>query len=150
MDTSNITRGDDLMLFDSNGQSIAFATNHTLTISADANEISCKDSGLWKTSVVTKMGWEIQSENLYLAAAYDDLFSKMIARTPIDVYFGKTTNGVNTNGVDSPTSSYTKATSGCYTGKVIITSLTLNASSGDNATYSVTLTGVGEFQQAQV
>ena len=40
---SNIIKGDDLMLFDSEGKSIAFATSHTLTITANSSEINSKD-----------------------------------------------------------------------------------------------------------
>ena len=42
-----IIKGDDLMLFDAEGKSLAFATSHQLSISADAVETSSKDGGVW-------------------------------------------------------------------------------------------------------
>ena len=47
MDTTKILRGDDLMLFDSDMKSLAFATSHTLSVSGSTAEISCKDAGVW-------------------------------------------------------------------------------------------------------
>lgn len=41
---NNVIKGGDLMVFADN-KSIALATNHTLTISADTKETSSKDSG---------------------------------------------------------------------------------------------------------
>ncbi len=59
-----ITKGGDLMLF-VGGKSIAYATNHTLSISADTKETSTKDSGgLWQTSEVGMLSWSCSSENL--------------------------------------------------------------------------------------
>lgn len=139
---ANIIKGDDLMLFDAQGKSIAFATSHSLSISADSADVSSKDSGKWKANEVNKLGWEITSENLFTSDSYDTLFSSMVSRTAIDVFFGlkkETTDGTE--------SGWSKG-SGTYTGKAYITSLTANANSGDNATYSVTLTGTGEIKKA--
>lgn len=85
---ANIIKGDDLMLFNEEGKSIAFATSHTLSISADAVDTSSKDHGIWGANEVNKITWEITSENLYTSAAYDELFDKMVAREAITVYFG--------------------------------------------------------------
>lgn len=94
---ANIMKGDDLMLFDAEGHSIAYATQHTLTITADAADISSKDHGFWGGSEVNKISWEITSENLYTTAAYDSLFTQMIAKQPITVFFGlKTETGDGT------------------------------------------------------
>ena len=76
---AQIIKGDDLMLFDAQGKSIAFATSHSLSINADAADVSSKDSGVWKANEVNKLGWEITSENLYTSDAYDTLFSSMVS-----------------------------------------------------------------------
>lgn len=52
--TNKVIKGRDLMLFDNNGKSFAFATNHTFTINAETAEISSKDHGIWGGSEVTK------------------------------------------------------------------------------------------------
>lgn len=141
----NIIKGDDLMLFDADGHSIAYATQHTLTITADAADISSKDHGFWGGSEINKITWEITSENLYTTTAYDDLFTKMIAKQAITVYFGmKTETGTGTV-VDGDYEYWSKKANSTYTGKAFITSLTANANSGENATFSVTLTGTGKI-----
>lgn len=160
MDTTKILRGDDLMLFDSNMKSLAFATSHTLSISGNATEISCKDAGVWTGSLVNKMSWEITSENLYCVESFKNLYNLMVLRQPITIYFGQAsqysddgtqvsavTDEVKQEGINSPTGYWKYTTGGGgYTGKAIITSLQANANSGDNATYSVTLTGVGALE----
>lgn len=160
MQTDKIKKGDDLMLFDSQNKSLAFATSHTLSVTAETVDINCKDTGVWGATLVNKISWEIQSEHLFCTNGYTDLFTKMTARTPITVYFGEkmghgtsdstiVTTGME-DGINSPSEYwYDKTSTGSkgtlYTGTVVITSLTLNANSGDNATYSVTLKGVGKL-----
>lgn len=143
---AQIIKGDDLMLFDEQGKSLAFATSHQLSISADAVETSSKDGGVWGSNEVNKINWEITSENLYTDNAYDELFSKMIAREAIKVYFGtKKENDPEKTVADGDYDAWTGAKG--YTGKVLITSLTANASTGENATFSVTLTGSGKINK---
>lgn len=144
---ANIIKGDDLMLFDADKKSIAFATSHSLSISADAVEVSTKDNGIWKSNSVNKLSWEITSENLYTEDAYDTLFDSMINRTPITVYWSRKNETDETKSVAD--GDYTEwSTTGGYTGSVVITSLSANANSGENATYSVTLTGTGKISKA--
>lgn len=143
---ANIIKGDDLMLFDENGKSIAFATNHTLSISADAVDTSSKDHGVWGANEVNKITWEITSENLYTESAYDELVEKMLAREAITVYFGtKTQNDPDKTVADGDYDAWTGAKG--YTGQVLITSLTANANTGENATYSATFTGTGKLKK---
>ena len=52
------------------------------------------------------------------------------------------------NVVDGDYENWTSAEDGYYTGKVLITSLSANASNGETATMSVTLTGVGKISKA--
>lgn len=149
MDTTKIVRGDDLMLFDANQKSIAFATSHTLTLTSDVTEISCKDSGMWKDAKVNKLGWEITSENLYCEEEYTYIYDKWVSGAPIVAYWGTSYTPVNNDGgIDSPNSYYTpKAQTALYYGNAIITNLSVNAASGDNATCSVTLQGIGQFNK---
>ena len=142
---ANIIKGDDLMLFDA-GKSLAFATAHTLTITADAVDISSKDHGIWGGNEVNKIKWEITSENLYTVATYDSLFEKMVAREAIKVYFGtKSQNDPDKTVADGDFANWTGASG--YAGNAFITSLTANANTGENATFSVTLTGTGKISK---
>lgn len=147
---NTIVKGDALMLFDANGESIALATSHTLSISGDVAQINCKDGGIWTGGSVNQLNWSIDTDNLYSTVEFDRLFTMMTARTPVDVYFGLKvqtgTGDVDTDGV-TPTSGatqkvWTKGT-GSYKGKAVISSLNVNAPSGDNATFTASFTGVG-------
>lgn len=141
MNTQNIVRGNKLMLF-YNGKSLAFATSHTLSISANTVDISTKDHGVWSASDVGNMSWELSSENLYTEVDYDKLFEAMLNKTPIDVVFGIPTD-YDVNGLGTSKENWTAPTKGCYTGKAVITSLSVNANVGENATYSCTFSGYG-------
>lgn len=146
---SNIIKGDDLMLFDPQGHSIAFATSHTLNITADETNVNSKDHGKWGATEISKINWEITSENLYTSAAYNSLFDKMVARGKVQVYFGlKHETGQGTV-VDGDYPYWTKATSGYYKGQAYITSLTTNANSGENSTFSITLKGSGKLERVE-
>lgn len=142
----SIVKGDDLMLFDAQGHSIAYATAHTLTINGDTTDTSSKDHSLYGASEVNKITWEITSENLYTDNAYDTLFTSMMTRQAITVFFGhKTENDPTKTVADGDYEYWTKTATGCYTGKAFITSLVANANTGENATFSITLTGNGKI-----
>ena len=145
---NKIIKGRDLMLFDSEGKSLAFATNHTLTITAETTDISSKDHGIWGATEVSKYTWEIQSENLYTEAGYANMFDKMLAGDSMNVKFGikQTPTPPDATVADSSLTNWTTGTH-YYTGDALITSLTANANNGDNATYSVTLTGVSQIKK---
>nr|DAW52084.1 MAG TPA: major tail protein [Caudoviricetes sp.] len=150
MAANKIIKGRDLMLFDNDGHSYAYATNHTLTITAETVDVSSKDHGVWGASEVSKYSWEITSENLFTSEDYDKLFDSMLASKAITVRFGlKTDQTDNTKNVaDGDTSlPYWTSQKTYYEGKVIITSLVANANNGENATYSVTLTGTGSIKK---
>lgn len=142
---ATIIKGDDLMLFDADGHSIAYATSHTFTLNGDTTDTSSKDHGIYGSSEVNKITWEITSENLFTDDAYDTLFDSMMSREPITVFFGhKTENDPSKTVADGDYEYWTKTTVGCYTGKAYITSLVANANTGENATFSITLTGNGK------
>lgn len=143
MAQEKIVRGDDLMLFDSLGKSLAFATNHTLTLTADVMETSSKDSGKWKANQATKLSFEVSTENLYTVTNYNELVTKMMNREEIEIYFAvKADEELNLDGLTAEKTEWNKGKAG-YKGKVIISNITANANSGENATYSTTLTGTG-------
>ena len=140
---ATIIKGDELMLF-KNDQSLAFATAHTLTISGSTIDISSKDHGYWGASEIGNITWEITSENLYTDADYDALFSAMINKEKVTVKFGHA-SAYDVNGLGE-LSYWSPASTGLYTGEAFITSLTANANTGENATFSVTLSGAGALK----
>lgn len=151
--SQTIIKGRDLMLFNNDGHSYAYATNHTFSMNADTSDISTKDHGVWGASEVSRFAWEITSENLYTTEDYDSLFSSMMSGNPITVRFGlKSTpsNPALTPADGNVTLPYWTSQSSFYQGQALITSLVVNANNGENATYSITLTGVGSIQKTTV
>ena len=98
----SVIKGGDLMLF-VDGKSIAFATNHTISINADTKETSTKDNGgFWQVSEVGMLSWTCTSENLMgdpqAGIGFDELFDIMIARKPVTGVFAL--EGDSTNFID--------------------------------------------------
>ena len=157
-----VIKGGDLMLFLESGsesnltkKSIAFATNHTLNISADTKETSSKDSGgLWQTSEIGILSWTASSENLYAdkgaGYGYDELFAMMVARKPIKLVFGIEGDSTDLNEGklgQAPAGGWKPKAGSGYEGNAIITGISKNAPNGDNATFTVDFTGVGELKK---
>lgn len=145
MEPKKKIKGDDLMMFDTAGKSLAYASSHVLTITTDTADTSTKDHGVWGSSEVNKLSWELQSSNLYVVEDYDSLVDTMIARQPVKVYFGlKKENDPTKTVADGDYPNWTVA-SGAYAGDALITSITANANTGENATYTITYKGVGKL-----
>lgn len=147
---NTIIKGDELMLFDSDNRALAWATSHTLTITGNTVDIATKDHGYWGASEVGNLTWEITSENLYCAENYDDLFDMMVAKEPVTVAFAQVSN-YDADGlaeVGGTVSYWIPDQTNYRSGKAVITSLTVNANTGENATYSVTFTGSGPLTKA--
>lgn len=146
----SVIKGSDMMLF-VGGKSIAYATNHTLNISADTKETSSKDSGgKWQTSEVGVLSWSCSTENLCgdseAGIGYNQLIDYMVARKPITAVFAMEGNSTDydEHKLDAvPSTGWTAKSGNGYTGQVIITNIDVNAPNGENATFKVDFTGVG-------
>jgi len=142
--STTIIKGDELQLF-YNGNAFAWATSHTLTLTGNTVDIATKDHGSWGASEIGNITWEITSENLYSDDDYDTLFDLMVQKEPIDVVFAKVSN-YDPDGltrVGGNVTAWQYANTNYRTGKAVISNLTANANTGENATYSLTLTGAG-------
>jgi len=151
-----ILKGTDVMLFINTGtslKSVAYATNHTLTIGTSSQEISTKDSGagVWTESAVQKLNWSSTTENMYsidgAGLNFDDLFEVMVARTPVTIAFSLESSYANKPST-VPAGGWTPIATPKYTGTGYITDLQLNAPDGDNASFTCTVTGVGALVSA--
>lgn len=150
MAAPTIIKGRDLMLFNSDGHSYAYATNHTFSMTMETSDVSSKDHGVWGAVESSRLNWEITSENLYTTSDYDTLFTAMTAGTPITVRFGLKNTPTDPSLVPADGSTalpYWTSQNTYYSGKALITSLVANAPNGDNASYNVTLSGVGAIQK---
>ena len=151
-----IINGGDLMLF-IDGKLIAFATNLTLSISAETAETSSKDTGgMWVAKAIRKISWTMSTENLYAetgeGATYDYLFQAMVGKKIIEAVFAIESNSADlSNGKlgEVPEGGWTVPTQKYYKGKALITSLTRNDPNGDNSSMSISLQGVGKLERIE-
>jgi TP901-1 family phage major tail protein len=148
----SIIKGSDLMVFiETSGgsfKSIAYATNHTLTVGTNSTEISTKDDGggVWNSATVQKLNWSATTENLFSldgeGANFDDLFAIMADRKEVKIKFSL--DSVYANKPDVvPSGGWTPISTPQYTGSAFITDLSVNAPDGDNGSFSATFTGNG-------
>nr|DAX48666.1 MAG TPA: major tail protein [Caudoviricetes sp.] len=146
---NSVIKGRDLLIY-ANGKCLALSTSSSLEISQDLVEVSSKDAGggKWTASQGGKLSWSMSSENLFSTEpeglGYENLFKLMTDQVEVTVVFGlEKTYKNKPNSV--PKNGWLPNTSGIYSGKALITSLSLSAPVDDNATYSVELQGVGEL-----
>lgn len=145
-------RGEELMIFYTDSlnhkRSIAFATNHTMTIQASTSSDSNKDEGgFWEAGDIQSMNWSISTENLNCGDNFDTLFDIMVAGKPIDVVFGfKKENQRSLDNLPYWTpDNWNKGSQ--FVGKATISNLQLNAPSGENSSLTADFTGVGELKR---
>lgn len=145
--STQIIKGDELQLFLNNGAP-KYATSHVLTITGSQLDIASKDHGFWGASEVGKLTWELTAECLYTDGDYDSMFQMMIAHTPITLSFAKVKN-YSVNGLSSVGGDVAAWVPDVVQrrGNAYVTSLTANANTGENATYSITFTGAGPLKE---
>lgn len=144
--SKQIIKGDELQLFLQDGAP-KFATSHTLTLSGSTLDTNTKDHGYFGASEVGKLTWELTAECLYTDGDYDKMFDMMIAHTPITITFAKVKN-YSVNGLSSVGGDVAAWITDVVKrrGNAYVTSLTANANTGENATYSITFTGTGPLK----
>lgn len=129
---------------------IAFASSAGLDISTEEIDISNKMMGDWAGSLPGKKSYTISSESLLTrkegAMSYDALLAKQIKGELLDFHFG----GATAADKDNFGGTFTKdATQKSYTGKVMITSLSLKSDNGQIASCSVSFKGVGAIKPVE-
>ena len=144
--SKQILKGDELQLFLNNGAP-KFATSHTLTLTGSTLDINTKDHGEWQANNVGKLTWELTAECLYTDGDYDTMFDMMVAHTSVNLTFAKVKN-YSVNGLIAVGGDVTAWIPDVIQrkGKAYVTSLTANANTGENATYSITFTGAGPLK----
>lgn len=141
MKLSDVKLGDNLMV-SINGTIIGGATSHTLSISPEYTDIACKDAGLYGWKKLNKIGWEVSVDALFTLDGFEDYLDKVANDTEVTLIFGM--SDWQESGLTDTKESWT-ISDGIVSGKAKISSLTLNAASGDTATYSATFTGTSPF-----
>lgn len=144
--SKQIIEGSNLMLFSNVGGSgstmtaLAAATSCKIGLKGNVQSKKSKDSGCWDESDITTLSWEASSDNLFTVEDYKTLMTAMISRLPINIQFSTVKNSDSVNGM--PVGGWTANTDG-FKGLALITSLEATGNNGDNATYSISLTGSG-------
>lgn len=136
---------------------LAMATSLSVEISADATDISSKDSGRWSSSLLGKISWTASASNLFTVADYSKLIDVMVANTPIEIVFATvknydtvTSGSTDSEGMFTNTPTVWESNDDMYHGKVIVNSISLSANNGEVATYDVSFTGVGPLQKGGI
>lgn len=157
-----IIKGKKLMLFieksSGNFKSLGYATNHSLSTSANTIDVAHKDladsaGGRWEDQDIDTLNWSITTENFYAndaeGVSFGDLFDYYASGTELNVKFmiaANSTTGVPTGGWVPDTT----AGDDVLSGKVIITSIDMNAPVSDNASFSITFTGKGALSHSTI
>lgn len=148
--TEQFLLGNNFFVFDSStGEPLAYSTECSLSVSADAISKSNKMSGVWASNLPGQLSWEISTSALYSAAAswgYDQMFNAMKTRTPYTIRFGKVEDYDQITDYTDPDNYTLDAGAGYYQGQAYITSLELNAGNNEIASFSITLTGDGALE----
>ena len=143
LDSSKDIHRGELMLFIGEDP-IAFGSSAGLDISTEELDISNKMMGDWAGSLAGKKSFTISSESLLTrkegALSFDTLLEKQIAGDPLDFFFGsaKASDQDNFGGTFEKDDKQVN-----YTGKVIITSLSIKSDNGQIVSVSASFKGVG-------
>lgn len=158
LENKDIFKGSALQLFINDGGSqdvcIGFATSHSLSITTNTNELSTKDHGDYPAVLLTTTTWEVTAENVYATTSMAKLLGYVKNRTKVTVKFAEVGNYSQKDGaysyeavepgiIDNDTKDSWSIGKVIGQGKAYITSYSINASSGDNASISCTFTGCG-------
>lgn len=158
LENKDIFKGSALQLFIGDGVSndvcIGFATSHALSITTNTTELSTKDHGDYPAVLPTTITWEVTAENVYATTSMTKLIGYVKNRTKVTVKFAEVGNYSQKDGAYSyeavePGIIENESKTSWSIGKVIgqgkayITSYSINAASGDNASISCTFTGCG-------
>jgi hypothetical protein len=134
----------------------AFSTSHSFNITTSQEDVLTKEYGKYPGKIIGTVEWEVTCENL---AGDDtkvssitklmDAFSKQASTgKPVSLIFGQIAEadwneGKGTMGSNGELTEFTGVQTPILSGQAIITSLSMNAAAGENATISATFTGVG-------
>lgn len=152
-DDRRMQEGSSIMLFvkqSGSYKSVAHASSHTLSLSAETEDITTKDIDRFGKTEISRITWEISVDSFYTNEGYGLFFDAMYNKTELVVCFGlKAETGANDpteiNTEASGDGDWTPASANVYYGNVLITNLDWTADAGSKSTFSATLAGQGEL-----
>ena len=134
MSEKKVIQGEDIVLLVDNKTTL-HATTHSLKVDLELKELRTKDTN-GKEKSPGDISWSVDGDGLVVI---DDAITD--AHTPEDVLGIVLSKKMIDVVVKSPLAGLTKH----YTGKAFITSFSLGAPAGDNATYNYSITGSGNL-----
>ena len=158
LENKDVLKGSALQLFINDGASndvcIGFATSHSLSITTNTTELSTKDHGDYPAVLPTTITWEVTAENVYATTSMAKLLGYVKNRTKVTIKFAEVGNYSYDGGsysyyaiepgiIENDSKNFWSIGKVIGQGKAYITSYSINASSGDNASISCTFTGCG-------
>lgn len=163
---SDIIKGSALMLFFEDDKTVAFATEHSLSISLETTDISTKSHGDFSATLPQRLTWSASASNLYSDVGIEEYYKRINSMSPVHIKFAKAQYVVDgaTHDYEPYADTGGKAEKGIVNaangaedwqpgtivaeGDALITSVEINASAGDNATLSIQFQGVGALESA--
>lgn len=132
------------------GNILGFATSHSLSITTNTTEVSTKDHGDYPGIIAQNITWEVQCENLYSDDNGQKLMAIQKSKQPVTLIFAKVNYDPNDEkGIVGHNNTHGDSTwelgDVILQGQAYLTSFSINAPAGDNATASCTFTGNGSF-----
>lgn len=158
LENKDVLKGSALQLFINDGGAqdvcIGFATAHSLSITTNTTELSTKDHGDYPAVLPTTITWEVTAENVYATTSMTKLIGYVKNKTKVTIKFAEVGNYSQDGGsysyfatepgiIENDTKTSWSIGKVIGQGKAYITSYSINASSGDNASISCTFTGCG-------
>lgn len=155
---ADIVKGNELWMFigaydDTKGldqqtaNPVAFATSHSLNRSVNTNSVSSKDHGNAAYVTLGEGSWTTSTENLYSVDSFDTLNDLFQAGQKVYVQFGKLGNYTQQGDVENGNGPWTMGNSYMF-GAGYMTSLQASGGTGDSATFSAEVTGLGSLYHA--
>lgn len=136
--SKQVIQGEDIIVL-VGGKPTLHATTHSLKVDLEVKDIRTKDTD-GKEKYPGDISWSVDGEGLVvidsaLSASHkssEDVLALVLSKSQVEVI------------IKSPLTGLTKT----YTGNAYVTSFSLGAQAGDNATYSYTFTGSGNLTPA--
>ena len=149
-ENTQLVRGNEFSLYLTSGKTVvAYATSCSLQVDAETIDTSSKFSCKWASNLGGNASYTISADALYCqnnesGVSFDTLLEYMVKGDQIDWYMGEEAAHTGSCETNPHTLDIQKT---YYSGKAIVTSVSLEAGSNEIATCSITLAGAGEIQK---
>ena len=125
-------------------KAVAYSTDASLDMSRSLIDVGGKTTGSWDEKKTRKAGWTMSSSHLLADTSNVDLVGLFTEGTILTIVLAQVSEHKDSVDVGNYTIDTEKYS---YVGNAIITKLSLKATNGQTATFSVELTGTGNLQK---